>query len=139
MRDIVLTRDLPYPPQAVWAALTDSEQLAVWLMKNTFRPEVGHEFTFTTQPAPGFDGTVHCRVLAMRPQQHLQISWRGGPLNTVLSYDLEAIPTGTRLTLKHTGFNGVNNLLARLFLSLGWKKNLDVRLRAALDTRRTGR
>ena len=44
------------PIGAVWRALTDPEELASWLMPNDFQPVVGHQFTFRTHPAPGFDG-----------------------------------------------------------------------------------
>ena len=41
MRDIVITRDLPYPVELVWSAFTESDQIAAWLMKNDFSPVVG--------------------------------------------------------------------------------------------------
>jgi uncharacterized protein YndB with AHSA1/START domain len=133
MRDIVLSRDLPYPRELVWQALTDSDELAAWLMPNDFRPVVGHAFTFRTDPAPGFDGTVHCRVLAIEPLERLEMSWRGGPLDTVLSYTLSDPPSGTRLLLRHSGFQGLGNLLPRVFLGSGWRKLLRSRLAAVLD------
>jgi hypothetical protein len=46
------------PPELVWAALTTSEAIAVWLMPNDFELRVGHRFQFKTKPAPGFDGIV---------------------------------------------------------------------------------
>jgi uncharacterized protein YndB with AHSA1/START domain len=132
MRDIVISRDLPYPRELVWRALTESDQLAAWLMKNDFRAEVGHTFTFLTDPAPGFDGVVHCKVLEVVPLQRLSMTWRGGPLDTRLSYDLSDVPMGTRLVLRHEGFRGLGNLLPRIFLGLGWGKNLKVRILATL-------
>jgi uncharacterized protein YndB with AHSA1/START domain len=56
--DIDATVVYPHPIDQVWAALTSSAALAAWLMPNDFQPEVGHTFTFTTKPAPGFDGIV---------------------------------------------------------------------------------
>lgn len=46
------------PANEVWAYLTDPDLMAIWLMKNDFRPEVGHQFRFITPPMPhiGFDG-----------------------------------------------------------------------------------
>jgi uncharacterized protein YndB with AHSA1/START domain len=44
---------LAHPPARVWRALTDPDLLARWLMPNDFRPEVGHTFTFRTDPRPG--------------------------------------------------------------------------------------
>jgi uncharacterized protein YndB with AHSA1/START domain len=121
MKDIIITRDLAYPIQLVWEAISNGNQLAQWLMTNDFQPIVGHEFTFTTDPAPGFDGIVQCKVLRIVSEQTLEISWRGGPLNTILQIDLEPIPGGTRLILRHSGFAGFNNLMPRFFLGIGWK------------------
>jgi uncharacterized protein YndB with AHSA1/START domain len=56
--DIDATVVYPHPIDQVWAALTSSAALAAWLMPNDFQPEVGRTFTFTTKPAPGFDGIV---------------------------------------------------------------------------------
>ena len=88
MRDIVVVRDVAYPREMVWEALTDGRQLAAWLMPNDFRPEVGHRFTFTTKPAPGFDGVVRCEVLDLRAPERLVFTWKGGALDTVVSFDL---------------------------------------------------
>src|SRR5215470_6773811 len=57
---------LPYPVARVWRALTDAELLARWLMPNDFELELGHRFMFRTAPMPavGFDGVIHCEVLA---------------------------------------------------------------------------
>ena len=46
------------PVEQVWRALTDPDLLARWLMPNDFKPVVGHQFTFRTEPVPqhGFDG-----------------------------------------------------------------------------------
>jgi uncharacterized protein YndB with AHSA1/START domain len=66
--DIDETANYPHPVERVWAALTSSDALAVWLMPNDFKPVVGHRFTFRTKPAPGFDGIVHCEVLLPPPE-----------------------------------------------------------------------
>ena len=64
-RAIRLDEFVAHPPAKVWRALTEPELMARWLMPNDFRLEVGHRFTFTTEPkkAVGFDGIVHCEVL----------------------------------------------------------------------------
>ena len=36
---LVVERDLPFPPERVWRALTDSVLIADWLMPNDFLPE----------------------------------------------------------------------------------------------------
>jgi uncharacterized protein YndB with AHSA1/START domain len=134
MRDIVITRDLPYPVELVWSAFTESDQIAAWLMKNDFSPVVGHKFTFVTDPAPGFDGVVHCTVLEVDTMRRLKMSWRGGPVDTILTYDLQPIAEGVRLTLRHTGFKGLSTLMPRLMLGGGWKSLVATKLVAVLET-----
>jgi uncharacterized protein YndB with AHSA1/START domain len=91
-------------------------------MENDFRAEAGHEFTFRTDPAPGFDGTVHCRVLCVEAPRLLEMTWRGGPLDTVLSFELKETPAGSSLTLRHSGFRGMGNLVPRIVLGFGWRR-----------------
>src|SRR4051812_45490182 len=55
---VVVERELPYPPEKIWRALTEPDLLAEWLMQNDFEPAVGHRFTFR-----GDWGAVDCRVL----------------------------------------------------------------------------
>lgn len=122
MRSIILRRELRFPRERVWAALTDRDALGAWLMPNDFEPTVGHAFTFRTDPAPGFDGTVHATVLRLDPPSCLEISWRGGPLDTTVRFELsETAGGGTLLILRHEGFAGLSNLIPRLVLGLGWR------------------
>jgi len=133
MRDIVVQRTLLAPRAAVWAALTDRDSLEAWLMPNDFEPRVGHQFTFRTKPAPGFDGIVHCKVLVMEPMNRLVISWRGGPLDTTVHFELADHPKGTTLSLRHEGFSGVSSFVPRIFLGLGWRKLLSKKLPSLLN------
>ena len=127
LNDIKVARTYPYPPEAVWSALTDSDALASWFLPNDFRAEVGHAFTFQDKPAPGFDGTIRCRVLAVDQTNHrLVYSWQGGSIDTEVEFRLSPTPAGgTRLELEHRGFSGlVNKLFVRNLLAAGWRKKL---------------
>jgi uncharacterized protein YndB with AHSA1/START domain len=50
-RSFVLERDMPHPPERIWRALAQGPLIEQWLMKNDFRPIVGHGFTFGSTPA----------------------------------------------------------------------------------------
>ena len=41
---VVVERELPFPPEKVWRALTQPQLIEEWLMKNDFKPLVGHTF-----------------------------------------------------------------------------------------------
>lgn len=99
--------DLPHAPKKVWRALTDPVLLAEWLLPVTgFSLEPGAAFTFNTQPMPGWDGAVKCRLLESRELEKLSYAWAVGDmgLDTVVTFTLTATPTGTRLVLVQSGF-----------------------------------
>lgn len=125
----------PQDPAEVWQSLTDPDEIAVWLMQNDFRPEIGHEFTFRTKPAPGFDGVVYCRVLELIPEKRLVYSWNAGPHKTTVTWTLEPYGEGTRLTLRHEGFRGIAGLVPQIILGRGWSRLLRQRLPAHFGRR----
>lgn len=144
-RSIVVDQDLPHPPEKVWRALAESELLGRWLMANDLRPVKGHRFTFRAQPAPGWDGVVHCEVLDVEPHELLRYSWRGGSdaaqgygarLDSVVTWTLEpSLEGGTKLHLEHAGF-GPANAFAFEAMGKGWRNNVPRQLAqvlAALD------
>ena len=135
MNSIVITRPYPFPRAQVWAALTDADQLAAWLMPNDFQPKAGHRFTFRTKPAPGFDGIVHSEVLDIVEPERLVISWRGGGLDTRVSFELAESAGGTILTLRHEGFRGLSNAVPRFVLGLGWADLIGKKLPAFIAGR----
>lgn len=131
-RDIRLNWFFPHPAEKVWECLTDPELISIWLMKNDFKPIVGHQFNFHTKPIPkmNFDGIVYCEVIDIVPLQKLVYTWKGGPrpgvinLDTVLIWTLRAKNGGTELLLEHKGFEGFHNYVASVFMGSGWKKGI---------------
>jgi uncharacterized protein YndB with AHSA1/START domain len=43
-RSVVVEREIPFPPEKVWRALTQPHLIEEWLMKNDFKPVAGHRF-----------------------------------------------------------------------------------------------
>jgi hypothetical protein len=43
-RSVVVERELPFPLEKIWRALTQPHLIEEWLMKNDFKPVVGHRF-----------------------------------------------------------------------------------------------
>ncbi len=132
MRDILLRETYPHGRDRVWTCLTDPDLLAEWLMPNDFRPVLGHEFTFRTQPRPGFDGVVRSRVVEIAPPERLVITWAGGGIDTVVSFTLTEVPGGTQVELQQSGFSGLRGVVPRLALGSGWKSVLGRKLRAVV-------
>jgi uncharacterized protein YndB with AHSA1/START domain len=99
--------DLKHSPQKVWRALTDPVLLSQWLLPVTgIALEPGTAFTFSTQPYPGWDGTVHCRMIEIEAQKKLRYAWVVGDmeLDTVVTFTLSPTASGTRLSLVQSGF-----------------------------------
>jgi len=102
---ISLELDLRHPPEKVWRALTEPELLAEWLLpvvEGSLEP--GAAFTLRTQPYPGWDGTVSCRMLEIEPQRKLSYAWTVPFLDTVVTFTLTPTASGTRLSLVQSGF-----------------------------------
>ena len=122
----------PNPPAAVWEYLTNSELMELWLMKNDFKPVIGHDFNFKTNPLPklNFDGIVYCRVLEVIPNKKLVYSWKGGPgngettMDSIVEWTLIEKDNGTELQLVHSGFENVDKLPIYHAMDEGWLKNI---------------
>ena len=119
---IKINRNYPHPIENVWRAITTPELLEQWLMPNDFQPVVGHKFTFRTDPAPGFDGIVHCEVLELQEPTLLKFSWKGGPIDTVVTFQLAEADGKTKLSMQQTGFVGLKGWLVGQMLRLGFRK-----------------
>jgi uncharacterized protein YndB with AHSA1/START domain len=139
-KTITVEYDLDFPPAKVWRVLTEPRLLESWLMPNDIAPIVGHKFTMQTKPAGGWDGVVHCEILAVEPLRRLVYSWQGGSdsnpgygqkLDTVLTFTLTEKPGGTLLLLEHSGFREQDQF-AFDALSGGWRSHGATRLKAAL-------
>ncbi|MDR6940763.1 SRPBCC family protein [Mucilaginibacter pocheonensis] len=140
-RDLVIKWHFPHPPEKVWECLTSPQLVSQWLMKNDFKPIVGHKFQFHSKPLPkmGWDGIVYCEVLEVIPNQKLVYTWKGGPrpgvigLDTLLTWALTAEDGGTRMVLEHSGFKGFKNIISSIFMESGWKKGITRRLNELLN------
>lgn len=104
-RAISFELDLRHPPEKVWRALTEPALLAEWLLPVfDFGLAPGTEFMFRTQPYPGWDGTVSCRMIEVEPERKLRYAWTVPFLDTEVTFTLDRVEGGTRLSIVQTGF-----------------------------------
>ncbi len=114
---VVLARvDIDVPPERVFRALTTDELTKWWGAPDQYTTT---SFTIDLRPGgtwrtegKGADGStfhVEGEVLEVdAPKKLVQTwkpSWEDGPATTI-TYTLDATPTGTRVTVRHTGFAG---------------------------------
>jgi uncharacterized protein YndB with AHSA1/START domain len=101
---IAFERRLAHPVETVWAALTESDQLAAWLGRGTVEPRAGGEVAIRTGPADrsAFQREISGRILAWDPPRVLEHEWIQPGLDiSVVRYELEADAGGTILRLTH--------------------------------------
>jgi uncharacterized protein YndB with AHSA1/START domain len=103
-QSVVIERDMPYPPEKVWRALTSRPLIEDWLMSNDFEPTVGHRFTLRTDPVHGWNGIIDCRVLAVEPPERLSYTWASMGLESVVTFTLAPTASGARVRMEQSGF-----------------------------------
>src|ERR1700733_14508243 len=98
-RSVVVEREIAYPPEKIWRALTQNPLIEEWLMKNDFQPVVGHRFNLRADW-----GAVDCQVLAVEPNRMLSYTWTAYGLESVVTWTLTPTSTGTHLRMEQSGF-----------------------------------
>jgi uncharacterized protein YndB with AHSA1/START domain len=97
--------ELQHSPEKVWRALTDPALLAEWLLPVVdLKLDPGAAFAFKRPPMPGWDGTVHCRLLEIEAHRKLSYTWVVGDIDTVVTFMLTPMASGTHLSLVQSGF-----------------------------------
>jgi uncharacterized protein YndB with AHSA1/START domain len=105
-RSVVVEREIPYPPEKIWRALTQPHLIEEWLMKNDFNPVVGHRFNLRGD----WGGVLDCEVLAVEPLKMLSYTWdfanddAATNLKSVVTFTLTPTRGGTRLRMEQAGF-----------------------------------
>ncbi len=96
---VVVEREVPYPAEKIWRALTQPHLIEEWLMKNDFSPNKGHQFKLTADW-----GAVDCQVQAVEPNRSLSYTWDTKGLKSVVTWTLTSTGSGTRLRMEQSGF-----------------------------------
>src|SRR5262249_8809069 len=77
-----------------------------WLMKNDFKPAVGHRFNLRGD----WGGVLDCEVLAVEPNRTLSYTWNFAHddaafnLTSVVTFTLTPTRLGTHLRMEQSGF-----------------------------------
>lgn len=95
---VVHEAEFPYPPETVWNALVEPEQIAAWLMPNDFVAKVGARFGMDCGPPLG---PIAGEVVELDAPHRLVCSWEGSFGKTRVTYLLSATSAGTHLRVEH--------------------------------------
>jgi uncharacterized protein YndB with AHSA1/START domain len=104
IRSVVVEREVAFPPERIWRALTQPHLIEEWLMKNDFKPVVDHRFNLRKTPKPDVSIVVDCQVLAVEPHKTLSYTWAAYGLESVVTWTLTPTRTGTLLRMEQSGF-----------------------------------
>ena len=119
---VVVERDIPFPPEKIGRALTEPKLIEEWLMKNDFKPEVGHHFNLSQDW-----GTLDCQVVAVETYRKLSYTWNFAHddpaynMKSVVLWTLTPIANGTHLRMQHQGFRS-DQQAAFNGAKWGWQK-----------------
>src|SRR5262245_6409397 len=98
-RPVIVERDIPYPAEKIWRALTQPHLIGEWLMKGDIQPAVGTTFSFKEEW-----GSIDCKVLAVEPNRSRSYSWSAFGHDSVVTFTLTPTATGTQLRVEQDGF-----------------------------------
>jgi uncharacterized protein YndB with AHSA1/START domain len=115
-RSVVVEREVAFPPEKIWRALTQPHLMEAWLMKTDFTPTVGQGFTLR-----GDWGSVDCKVLEIEPNRTLSYTWDAMGLESVVTWTLTPTRTGTQLRMEQSGFRP-DQEQAYQGAKFGWQK-----------------
>jgi uncharacterized protein YndB with AHSA1/START domain len=96
---VVVEREIPFPAEKIWRALTQPHLIEEWLMKNAFKPVVGHRFDLSADW-----GMVDCEVQSIEPHKALAYSWNTKDLRSSVTWTLTPTDNGTLLRMEQIGF-----------------------------------
>lgn len=111
--------------ERVWEAITDRSMLSRWYMETgDFEPVVGSSFEFRDTPQGKWDGKIHGEVTEVRAPSVLEYTFTGNQMNytTTVRWSLASEGERTRITIDHTGFEGLPGLLMKTIIQFGWGK-----------------
>jgi uncharacterized protein YndB with AHSA1/START domain len=98
-RTVTIEREIAFPLEKIWRALTQPHLIAEWLMNNDFQPDVGHNFKFTAGWV-----SVDCAVTEVDPPKLLAYTWNAMGLESTVTWTLTPTATGTHLRMEQSGF-----------------------------------
>jgi len=102
-KSFTISASFPFSSEAVFTALTNARQIAVWSSQSgKVQPTIGGKIEL-------FDGWVKGTVLAYESGKRLSFTWKPSEWAkekqaSIVTCHFKPTKTGTKLTLKHSGF-----------------------------------
>jgi len=125
-KTVTIEREFAHPPEKLWRALTQPHLISEWLMKNDFKPEIGHRFNLRGD----WGGVLECEVLEIEPHKTLAYTWNfehedsAYALQSTVTFTLTPTRAGTHLRMEQAGFRS-DQKQAFGGAHAGWKQFFD--------------
>lgn len=119
--------------EKVWKAVSTSDGIASWWMKNDFKPVTGHEFLLHA----GSYGDSHCKVTRIEEMKLIEFDW---DKDWHIKFELKDLENGsTEFTLTHSGWDadkktrfGQDHSAVRDVMNGGWENHIKQNLPKSL-------
>jgi len=128
MKDVIIKEHLfNHDIDKVWNAITKAEEISTWFLSADFKPEKGYQYRFVSKDE-------HCSPIIGEIKEanpyKLVYTWivEEVPTTTTVSWVLETVAKGTKLTLEHSGIsNYAGETAVAMFESFngGWDNCLN--------------
>jgi uncharacterized protein YndB with AHSA1/START domain len=112
------TIEIKAPPERVWRALTNANELSTWFQVTVEGDIAPGNEVWMTSVCQGNVGRFRVRIVEMTPPTRFVWQWHPGAVDpnidyskeprTTVTFTLEPSGSGTRLSLAETGFNEVS-------------------------------
>ena len=116
VKSFTISASFPFSSETVFKALTNTRQIAAWSgQSGKVQPTIGGKIEL-------FDGWVKGIVLAYEPGKRLSFTWKPAEWAkekqaSIVTCLFKPTKTGTKLTLKHSGFPNESELQSH---KAGW-------------------
>ena len=109
--------DINAPIDKVWMALTNVKQFGQWFGVNLESDFILGKTTYGRNTTKGYEMKMEFHIKEMKPKTYFSYSWIPFPIDETIDYSkekptlveffLEIMPSGTRLTVKESGFTNI--------------------------------
>jgi uncharacterized protein YndB with AHSA1/START domain len=124
IQDIQYTMLFNAPIEKVWQAISTSGDISKWHTSNTFNPQEGSQFTFSSQPMQNWDGVIQSTLVDFIPLTKLSYTWSTNVIKEELlvNFELKGKGTQTELEFSHTGWSKCtpDKMFVRNIVEYGW-------------------
>ncbi|MBU3822077.1 SRPBCC domain-containing protein [Flavobacteriaceae bacterium XHP0103] len=106
MKDVITKEAVfNHPIDKVWNAISKSEEISTWFLKNNFKAEKGYNYTFKSEGDKGCH-VINGIVKEANPYV-LIYTWvvEGTNIETTVKWELTSTKEGTKLYLEHSGIS----------------------------------